>query len=129
MIQMVETGGQVRKKEEHRVKPLKVMQEDHLNIERKDLISLQLEDITLEKCFKFAESGEKRKSGKNIVSWFEVKDGLLLRHYQSPAVQFGDIVTQIVLPKKLSNTGIYVTVIKRNENVGADYFSRSYNST
>ena len=99
--QAVVTRGQKQRQIISKTKPLKVMPSEVEGIERKDLISLQKQDSTLRKCFTQAKEKVKRKSGQNNTSWFEINDGLLMRYYESPKVQFGEKVSQVVLPKQL----------------------------
>ena len=86
---------------EAKTKPLKVMPSEIEAIDRKELVSLQNQDKTLGKCFNQANEKVKRKSGKGSISWFEIEDGLLLRYYQCSEIGFGEVLSQVVLPKSL----------------------------
>ena len=101
VAQAVVTRGQKQRQVISKTKPLKVMPSEVEGIERKDLISLQKQDSTLRKCFTQAKDKVKRKSGQNNMSWFEINNVLLMRYYESPKVQFGEKVSQVVLPKQL----------------------------
>ena len=103
--QAVVTCGQKQPQVISKTKPLKVMPSEVEGIERKDLISLQKQDSILIKRFTQAKEKVKWKSGQNNMSWFEINDGLLIKYYESPKVQFGEKVSQIVLPKQLGLQG------------------------
>ena len=102
--QAVVTRGQKKRPVISKTKPLKVMPSEVEGIERKDLISLQKQDSTLRKCFTQAKGKVKRKSGQNNTSWFEINDGLLMRYYESPKVQFGEKVRSDCSAKTASSS-------------------------
>ena len=87
-------------KQPAKTKPLQVMPSEVENVNRSDLVLLQSEDETLRKCFSQAKDKLKQKSGQSNLSWFELEDGLLMRYFQSPKIQFGGKIGQVVLPKQ-----------------------------
>lgn len=91
ILQAVVTRGQINK-EKTNLKPLKVLQQEQPGINRKELVKLQKADLTLQRCYGFAESGDRKSSGKDKVSWFKVVDGVLTRYYESPRESQGDVI-------------------------------------
>ena len=87
-------------KQPAKTKPLQVMPSEVENVNRSDLVPLQSEDETLRKCFSQAKDKLKQKSGQSNLSWFELEDGLLMRYFQSPKIQSGGKIGQVVLPKQ-----------------------------
>ncbi|KAJ8044924.1 hypothetical protein HOLleu_07817 [Holothuria leucospilota] len=65
-----------------------------------DMLSTEQEkDVTLKKCRELAKSSELMES-KNGSSHRNVKEnGILYRKFQSPKVEFGNVVKQVVVPK------------------------------
>ena len=94
------THSQSKAQSSQKVKPLKVLSTDGLAVGREKLISMQQDDKSLQKCFTLAKLKRHSTRGEN-VHWFDITDGILKRHFQSPHFQFDEEITQIVLPKLL----------------------------
>ena len=81
-------------------KPLLAPQVGVLQVSLEDLCRMQHESDDLETCFKLAESGESRTSGRSGTVRFEIRRGLLMRIYSNKA---GLDVNQVVVPQPLRN--------------------------
>ena len=55
---------------------------------------------SLAKPFIFAKTEKRFSSGRGLY-WFEFYNGLLVRVFQSPVIQYGEKIIQVVLPKSL----------------------------
>ncbi|XP_062594208.1 uncharacterized protein LOC134255709 [Saccostrea cucullata] len=81
----VQTRGQVQKEKE-KYKTLKVTSITDNFTSVDDMIVAQNEDATLDKYREYANTGVKKFTGQQNVSWFVIEDGLLFRYFQSPKV-------------------------------------------
>ena len=91
----VETRQQAKK--EKGLRALKVPGAKDEMVNAQVLSKLQKEDSSLQK---FWEKKEKKRSGKGEY-WFEVKNQLLYRYFQSPEYNHGEVVKQLMVPEKL----------------------------
>ena len=97
----VETRG-MKAKKERALKPLLVVESDGQPVSREEIISAQQQDPTLERLWKRVNQSEPtRNTGKLGQSKFVVSKGLLYREFQSPKVDRGKIIKQLVVPQKL----------------------------
>jgi hypothetical protein len=80
------------------LKPLNVTQSNVSNVVNvKNLVQLQKDDKSLDKIRNLTD---KRKRGKN-VHWFSHEGDILYRYFQSPLVNGGKVLRQVVVPKSL----------------------------
>ena len=78
--------------------PLKVPNNPDLDVNVENLMVMQSEDPTLAKLW-----NKKETVKGNNRHWFEKKNGLLYRYFQSPKVNTGNTIKQLVVPKQLRN--------------------------
>ncbi|KAJ8050336.1 hypothetical protein HOLleu_03495 [Holothuria leucospilota] len=65
-----------------------------------DMLSTEQEkDVTLKKCRELAKSGEVMESKNGSSHRYVKENGILFREFQSPKVEFGNVVKQVVVPK------------------------------
>ncbi|XP_072033312.1 uncharacterized protein [Amphiura filiformis] len=64
-----------------------------------ELQKAQADDPSLNKIRELAESGEVKVSRCGGTSKFVCKDGILFREFQSPSVNFGESLNQVVVPQ------------------------------
>ncbi|XP_072025725.1 LOW QUALITY PROTEIN: uncharacterized protein [Amphiura filiformis] len=64
-----------------------------------ELQKAQADDPSLNKIHELAESGEVKASRCGGTSKFVCKDGILFREFQSPSVNFGESLNQVVVPQ------------------------------
>ena len=69
-----------------------------------DLKEKQAGDPSLEFCRKQAQTGEVNHTGKRNNSWYGYEKGVLVRFFQSPTINFGDVFRQVVVPTELRTT-------------------------
>nr|XP_034318903.1 uncharacterized protein LOC117686998 [Crassostrea gigas] len=81
----VQTRGQA-KQEKEKFKTLKVPSISGNSVTVDDMRTAQRNDITLEKYREYANSGTRKFTGQQNVSWFVMEDDLLFRYFQSPKV-------------------------------------------
>ncbi|KAK3802284.1 hypothetical protein RRG08_029013 [Elysia crispata] len=74
-----------------------------------DLKEKQAGDPSLEICRKQAQTGEVNHTGKRNNSWYGYEKGVLVRFFQSPTINFGDVFRQVVVPTELRTTVTQVT--------------------
>ena len=64
----------------------------------------QAGDPSLEICRKQAQTGEVNHTGKRNNSWYGYEKGVLVRFFQSPTINFGDVFRQVIVPTELRTT-------------------------
>ncbi|XP_022095014.1 uncharacterized protein LOC110981615 [Acanthaster planci] len=96
----VETRGMKAKKEKS-FKPLLVAESDEKSVSRDEILLAQQEDPTLIKLWKHVDDDDPaRVTGKANVSKYVKHKGLLYREFQSPKVEKGRVIRQLVVPQK-----------------------------
>lgn len=93
----VQTRGQA-KQEKEKFKTLKVPSISGNFVTVDDMRTAQRNDITLEKYREYANSGTRKFTGQQNVSWFVMEDDLLFRYFQSPKVSNNKIFKQLLVP-------------------------------
>ena len=63
------------------------------------MIKAQHEDNSLSKLFDLATKGETTVNDRGMETGYCIRNQLLYRDFQSPHVQFGQVVKQLVVPK------------------------------
>ena len=95
---------QTRAQSEKKTSPLKTPSSIETGVGLKELKQRQLADETLTAVRESAETGKVLRSGKDNTSWYALENGLLVRYAQSPKVDNGDTLRQVVVPKDLRNS-------------------------
>ncbi|XP_041477315.1 uncharacterized protein LOC121425354 [Lytechinus variegatus] len=99
----VKTRG-MRQREKEPWRPIGSAGEPEITATRKDIITSQQEDKSLEKLRKIAaDGGEAKTVGKGSKVRYFYKNGLLLREYQSFPQVNRQVYTQLVVPKPYRN--------------------------
>ncbi|XP_038057353.1 uncharacterized protein LOC119728962 [Patiria miniata] len=97
-INAVETRAS-KAKQAKPITPLKVNEIPEISKSREDLIKAQQEDKSLSRLFELATKGERSVNGRGAETGYCVRNNLLYREYQSPQVQYGKVIKQLVVPK------------------------------
>ncbi|XP_038050657.1 uncharacterized protein LOC119723850 isoform X2 [Patiria miniata] len=96
----VETRG-MKVRKERAFQPLVVMETDGETVSKEEILLAQQQDPTLAKLWKHVDNQDPpRVSGKANVSKYVKHRGLLYREFQSPKVDRGRIIKQLVVPQK-----------------------------
>ena len=96
----VETRA-MKSKKERAFKPLLVAKSDGKTVSREEISSAQQRDSTLTKLWRHVDKQEPpRMSGNVNVSQFVNSNGLLCREFQSPKVDQGRVVKQLIVPQE-----------------------------
>ncbi|XP_038049737.1 uncharacterized protein LOC119723244 [Patiria miniata] len=96
----VETRG-MKVRKERAFQPLVVMETDGETVSKEEILLAQQQDPTLAKLWKHVDNQDPpRVSGKANVSKYVKHRGLLYRQFQSPKVDRGRIIKQLVVPQK-----------------------------
>ena len=99
----VETRAQILAQKQKK-SPLVVTKIDEFDnvINTDTLLTAQQEDRTLDRVFKLCKSGKIQQNGKGglATAQFRMKGKLLYRYYKSPQVNFGQEISQLVVPEK-----------------------------
>lgn len=98
----VETRGQKQARAKE-MKELKVPEAIKGIVTAEILRESQEGDSTLDKFRDFAESGESKVTRNGGCSKFYMQKGILFREFQSPSVNFGEKLQQVVVPVPLRN--------------------------
>ena len=93
----MQTRSQVRKEKE-KFKTLKVNAISEKLASVDDMRTAQKDDTTLDKYREYANSGTRKFTGQQNVSWFVIEDDMLIRYFQSPKVSNNNIFKQLVVP-------------------------------
>lgn len=93
-------------KGKRRLKPLKVMETQGLEVTKDDMQRMQREDQDLEKIRKLADNDEQKPRGRHEER-FQSEKGLLYRIYMDPRQEDTE-VKQLILPKKLRESVLEV---------------------
>lgn len=101
VAQAVQTRAQ-KLRDERPVQPLKTPKIDIPNLTSDEIKNAQIADKTLDRVRKIV--GDVRKNGKYGTSVIMYRDGLLYRRYESPRVNFGEPVFQLVVPEPYRET-------------------------